>query len=246
MNNKMNWLLDMKIAHRGYHSAKLAPENSIGAFKNAISEGFAIELDVHILKDDRIVVFHDDNLERMTGYKKNIEECTYDEIMGLELLETSEKIPLLKEVLDVVNGTVPLMIELKNKGKVGRLEQKLYDQLKIYKGDFVLQSFNPYSMGWFKKNAPEIIRGQLSGSYINEQLGFYKKILLENLLLNRISKPHFVNYEIMYLSNLAVKIQKQRNIVVLGWTAKNEAEYKKGMQECDNVVFEGFNPKHII
>ena len=243
MNNKMSWLINMKIAHRGYHSPETAPENSIRAFRNAIDEGFAIELDVHILKDDNVVVFHDDNLERMTGYNKNIEECTYDEIKSLKLLNTEEKIPLFSEVLSIVNGQVPLMIELKNREKIGRLEQKLYDLLKMYTGDFVVQSFNPYSMGWFRKNASHIIRGQLSCSYKNEHIEFYKKILLENLVLNMISKPQFVNYEIGYLSNLAVMIQKHRKLLVLGWTARNKEEYEKAMKQCDNVVFEGFNPK---
>jgi glycerophosphoryl diester phosphodiesterase len=238
MTNKMSWLIEMKIAHRGYHSPEIAPENSIRAFRNAIGEGFDIELDVHILKDNNIVVFHDDNLERMTGYKKNIEECTYDEIKSLKLFNTEEKISLFSEVLSIVSGQVPLMIELKNRGKVGRLEQKLYDLLKIYPGGFAVQSFNPYSMGWFRKNAPDIIRGQLSGSYKNEHIEFYKKVLLENLILKIISKPHFVNYEIGYLSNLVVEIQKHKKLLVLGWTAKNKVDYEKAMKQTySNVSF---------
>jgi glycerophosphoryl diester phosphodiesterase len=245
MNNKMNWITNMKIAHRGYHSPNIAPENSIRAFKNAIEEGFAIELDVHILKDENVVVFHDDNLERMTGYNKNIEECTYEEIRALKLMDTIEKIPLFSEVLTLVNGRVPLMIETKNRGRVGRLEQKLYDLLRTYSGDFVVQSFNPYSMSWFNRNAPEIIRGQLSGSGKNKHIGSYREFLLKNFLLNKISNPHFMNYEISYYSYFAAKIQGNKKIPVLCWTARSEENYIIAMKQCNNVIFEGFNPKNI-
>lgn len=245
MNDKMNWLVNMKIAHRGFHSEHIAPENSLKAFKKAIDEGFAIELDVHLLKDGNIAVFHDDNLKRMTGYKKKIEECTYNEINSLNLLDTTEKIPLFSEVLTLVDGKVPLLIELKNNDKPGSLEQKMFDMLIEYAGDFAIQSFNPYSVGWFKENAPNIIRGQLSGSFINENLVFYKKFILRNFLLNHISRPDFINYEISHLSDHAVKKQKNKNMLVLGWTARSEEVYKKALEQCDNVVFEGFNPKNI-
>ena len=245
MSNNINWLFSMKIAHRGYHSAETAPENSIKAFENAIKEGFAIELDIHILKDNNIVVFHDDSIERMTGYNKNIEDCTFNEIKEIKLLGTEEKIPLFSDVLALVKGKVPLMIELKNSGKARSLEQHTYELLKKYSGDYVIQSFNPFSLGWFKKNAPQIIRGQLSGSFKDVDLQFYKKFLLRNLLLNKISKPHFINYEIEYLSSLAVKIQKLKGIPILGWTARNEKTYKAAIKQCENVVFEGFNIKNI-
>lgn len=242
MKDRLNcsWLQVKGIAHRGFHNNSDAPENSIKAFERAIELGYAIELDIHILLDDNIVVFHDDNLKRLTGIDKLIEECTYDEISNYNLSNSNEKIPLFKDVLNLVDGRVELLIELKNRGKVGRLEYKAYKLLKQYKGTYAIQSFNPFSVGWFYNNAPSIIRGQLSGSYRKEKLSLITKFLLKNLLLNLVSKPDFINYEINYLNNFSVKLQKFRGKLILGWTAKSQKQYKDALQYCDNVVFEGF------
>ena len=100
MTEELSWLKDTYITHRGYHSPEKAPENSMAAFTRAVEEGFGIELDIHLTKDQQVVVFHDDDLERMTGYTKKITDCTWGEIRSLTLLNTQEKIPLLKEVDD--------------------------------------------------------------------------------------------------------------------------------------------------
>lgn len=217
-------------------------ENSLEAFEIACAKGYAIELDIHIIADNHIVVFHDNNLHRMTGYDKRIEECTREELNGLRLGNTDQGIPNFDEVLARINGQVPLMIELKNKGQVGRLEKETYRRLKEYPGEYVIQSFNPFSVGWFAENAPEVIRGQLSGSYKDEDLSFIKKFILKNLLLNRVSKPDFINYEIEYLDNWMLQKMKKR-IPVFGWTAKDAKMYKKALEKCVNVVFEGFDPE---
>jgi len=245
IKKEMQWLKNTYIAHRGYHCPKEAPENSMAAFKRAMEEGFAIELDLHLLKDHRVVVFHDDQLKRMTGYDKNIIDCTWDEIQGLQLLDTEEKIPLFKEVLELVDGKVPLLIEIKNRRKVGTLEKKIGELLKEYEGAFAIQSFNPYSVGWFKEHAPTILRGQLSGNFDNEDLAFYKKFLLKKLLLNHVSKPDFINYDIEYLSQIPARIKNKKRNILLGYTAINPEDFLKGMEHCINVVFEGFNPKEI-
>ena len=98
------------IAHRGIHNNLNIPENSIKSFKRAISKNIPIELDIHLTSDDKLVVFHDDNLIRMTGLYKKIRKCTYDEISKLKLLNTNEVIPLLSDVLDLINGKVLLDI----------------------------------------------------------------------------------------------------------------------------------------
>ncbi len=241
----LKWLQESYITHRGYHCPKKAPENSMGAFVRALEEGFAIELDIHLTKDQRVVVFHDDDLERMTGYAKKITQCTWDEIRSLTLLGTQEKIPLLKEVLRLIDGKVPLLIEIKNRGKVGKLEKKTDDLLRHYDGVFAIQSFNPYSVGWFKEKSPKIIRGQLSGMFKNEKLPFYKKFLLKNLLMNHVSKPHFINYDIKYLSKFPVRIHRVKGSIILGYTATNPGAYRRALEDTVNVVFEGFNPKEL-
>lgn len=243
---EMEWLKNTYIAHRGYHSTEGAPENSMEAFSRAIEEGFAIELDIHFLKNQQVVVFHDDDLERMTGYNKKIKDCTWDEIRSLKLLNSEETIPLFKDVLELVDGKVPLLIEIKNREKVGKFEQKINELLRGYEGAFAIQSFNPYSVGWFKENAPKFLRGQLSGNFDNENLAFYKKYLLRRLLLNHVSQPHFINYDIEYLSQVPARIKNKKGIILLGYTATNPEAYSKALNQCINVIFEGFNPKELI
>lgn len=240
-----SWINKQFIAHRGFHNNKDVPENSIYAFQYAYEQGFAIELDVHIIRDGTLVVFHDDHLKRMTGVDKNLENCVFDEIANLKLGNTKEDIPLFEDVLKIIDGKVPLMIELKNSGKAGRLEKAAYEALKGYQGEYVIQSFNPFSVAWFKKNAKEVIRGQLSGSYKDEKINFIKKFLLKNLMLNIISKPDFVNYEIGYLDKWILKRLKTKRIPIIAWTARDIDTFRLSLKKCNNVVFEGFFPEDI-
>lgn len=244
MDKRMRWLVEEKIAHRGYHNSQY-PENSMGAFKRAMEHGYGIELDIHILKDGNVIVFHDDNLKRLTGVDKDIAKCTYGEIKDLKLYDTEERIPLLKDVLAEVNGKFGIMVELKNSVKVGRLEEKTYALLKNYKGDFIVQSFSPFSVAWFKKNAPEFARGQLAGSFKGEQVAWYKKILLRNFMLNGMSKPDFVNYDVRYLDRFIIKLLKRRGKVIFGWTARSQKEYDAALKTCINAVFEDFTPTKV-
>jgi glycerophosphoryl diester phosphodiesterase len=149
-------------------------------------------------------------------------------------------------VLQLVNGKVPILIEIKNKGKVGELEQDVYNEIKGYKGKLAVQSFNPYSLKWFRQNVPHIIRGQLSGSFKDEDLAWYKKFMLKNLLLNFESKPAFIAYEIEALPKPVVSKQSQRGSIVLGWTARSSEQYRQALKYCDNVIFEGLSPKEEI
>ena len=121
-----------------------------------------IELDLHVLKDDNVVVFHDKNLHRMTGIDKDIKDCTYDEIKNLKLKNTDNHIPLFKDVLELVDGKVPLLIELKHDVKVGKLEKETMKYLKKYKGEYAIMSFNPLTLLYFKKENSNIIRRTIS------------------------------------------------------------------------------------
>lgn len=241
MDKKMKWLAEDKIAHRGYHNDKY-PENSMGAFRRAVRYGFSIELDIHLLLDGVIIVFHDDNMKRLTGIDRDIEKCTYQDIKDINLFDTQEKIPLFQDVLNEIDGKVGIMVELKTRGRAGALEEKAYDMLKKYKGRYVVQSFNPLSMEWFYKNAPDIVRGQLSGYFKKEEISSIGKFALRNLLLNCLSRPDFINYDINYLDRLPIKILKRKGKFLFGWTAKNEIEYEEALKICNNVVFENFNP----
>ena len=185
MFNQDNFLINKYIAHRGYHNEE-NPENTIGAFKRAIDNGYAIELDVQLLKDGTVVVIHDNKLCRLCGEDKYISNSTLEDIKDLKVLKSEYSIPTLKEVLEFVDGKTPLLIEIKNNLKVGDLETKTYELLKNYKGEYAVQSFNPYSLEWFKNNAPNVLRGQLSSFFKGENLSFVKKMFLKKLKLNKI------------------------------------------------------------
>jgi len=240
-NIYQSWICNIPIAHRGLHGNGV-PENSLLAYEKAIEKGYAIEIDVRPLSDGKIVSFHDDNLDRLTQMTGAISEKTYDQIKGLSLLGTNEKIPTLKEVLDLVEGKVPLLIEIKNQGKVG-FEQDVYNELKEYKGQFAVQSFNPLSLGWFKKNAPKVPRGQLSSFFEKDNLSVFKKFVLKRLLLNCISKPNFISYDCSAIPNKYIRGCKKKGLPIVAWCIRSQKEYEKIKDDCDNIIFENFEPK---
>ncbi len=235
------WLVETPIAHRGYHG-KTLPENSLGAFSKAIEKGYAIELDVQLLADNTVVVFHDESLARMTENDGYIKYLNKEDLKALCLKGTKEKIPTFQEVLELVDGKVPLLIEVKNKYKVGKLEQQVIDILKNYKGEYAVQSFNPYTLAYFRKHAPQILRGQLSGYFKGEKLGWLKKLCLKKMRLNKkVSQPHFISYEAATLPNRIVK--KHKKLPLLAWTVRSKEEYLNVVKYCDNIIFEKFDPE---
>lgn len=240
---KDSWIIKKIITHRGLYDNVNAPENSMRAFSLACENDFGIELDVNMLKSGEIVVFHDANIKRMTGVDKLITDCTFDEILKIKLGDTNQTIPLLEDVIKLVNGKVPLLVEIKNRETTtGELEIKTYDILKKYSGEYAIQSFNPLSVMWFKKNAPEIIRGQISGGYENWGIQGIRKFMLKYLAYNIISKPDFINYEIKYIDSIFMKFIKMKKKIIIGWVAGDKKQYEVAMEKFENVIIEKFIP----
>ena len=236
-----SWLVDYPIAHRGLHD-KTHPENSLSAFGRAIEEGYAIELDVRAISDGTVIVFHDEMLKRLTDNDGYVKFLNKNDLEILKLCGTKEKIPTFADVLAFVDGRVPLLIEIKNSDKVGDLEKNVLEMLKNYKGEYAIQSFNPYVLEYFYKHAPQIPRGQLAGYFKGEKLSFFKKFALKRMLLNKkISHPDFISYEAKRLPNLYVK--KYSELPLLAWVVTSQSQYLKVVKYCDNVIFEGFEPK---
>ena len=237
-----SWLVETPIAHRGLHD-KTFPENSLSAFGRAIEKGYAIELDVQLLSDDTIVVFHDSSLSRMTGNDGYIKFLRKDDLKMIKLKDSKEKIPTLEETLKFVDGRTPILIEIKNNvTKIGKLEQGVIDLLKNYKGEVAVQSFNPFSLQYFKNHAPNLLRGQLSGSFKGEKLAWIKKLLLKRMAFNKsTSCPNFISYEASTLPNRFVR--KYKNLPLLAWTVRSKEEYLKIIKHCDNIIFENFIPE---
>ena len=234
-----SFIVQKMFAHRGLHDEK-SPENSLSAFEKAIEKGYAIELDVNPIMDGTPVVFHDSKMSRMTGKDKYIQNISREEFNETTLLTSGEKIPTLEEVLKFVDGRTPLLIEIKNQQKVGELEKAVWEILKNYNGEYAIQSFNPYTLQWFKNNAPKVWRGQLAGFFKGEKLSLFKKLVLRRLGMRKITEQNFVSYD---LRNLPNRFVKHLEIPLLAWTINNQEQYIKSVQIADNVIFQNCEPK---
>lgn len=233
---KVDFLVKSPIAHKGVHDNKKGIiENTIPAFFLSIEKGYTIELDVHIIKDGTIVVFHDDTLKRAAGIGKRLKEFTYDELKKITIFETKETIPTLKEVLKLVNGRVGIIIELKYDNSIGLLAKELTKLLEKYPGEFALQSFHPLSAYWFKKNKPEWIRGQIVSDFIGKKQNKIEQMGLKILLNNPFTDLDFVSCQLLLLPNKIIQDIKKEKIV-LGWTVKNKEEKYKPY--CDNMIYD--------
>lgn len=233
-----------EFAHRGYFSnQKLIPENSMPAFREAVKHGYGIELDVHLTKDHRVVVFHDDTLTRMCRSDHTIEEMTYDELQAYRLLNTPEKIPLLSDVLFYVNGRVPILLEIKMPAAGTDICRYTYELLKQYKGPYLVQSFNTLAVRWFSINAPHVFRGQLSSNLMKKE---YQKVmffafLVRFLLTNWYCKPDFISYKLKDADNLSLFLMKHLyKVPVAVWTLRTKKAYETGKTNFDMVIFEKF------
>ncbi len=238
------WLTARPIAHRGLHDqASGAPENSLAAFAVAVAAGYPAELDVHMLADGEIAVFHDFDLQRMTGLSRPIESCTAADIRPLRLAGTGEPIPLLRQVLDLVGGRAGLLVEIKNdRRRDRRCEQAVARILDDYAGPFAVQSFNPFSVAWFARHRPRMARGQLACKFRGEAVSWHRKLLLSNLAMNILSRPHFIAYKFDELPRLAVTRCRRAGLPVLAWTVRSPQDQQRVAPHCDNIIFESIRP----
>lgn len=234
-----DWLTTRPIAHRGLHQGLQVPENSPAAFGAAISAQHPIELDVRLLADGQVVVFHDRTLDRLTGQPGIVEQHTWVELAPLRLRNSDQPIPTLATVLDQVAGQVPLLIELKTEGSVGPLEQAVWRQMQHYGGPWAVQSFNPFALQWFRQHAPQVCRGQLAGSFADVALPWPQAALLSNLLLNGLSTPHFVAYDVRALPHPAPLLARHLGgFPLLAWTIKTPQQRQWAKSWADNYIFD--------
>ena len=242
---EMDRFKSVKYAHRGLHDSVRA-ENSLSAFRAAVEAGYGIELDVRLSSDGVLVVFHDDTLDRVTAEKGRVDLKTAEELRKINLSDTSDTIPTFEEVLSLVDGRVPLLVELKeDAGKYG-VTEKAVEMLRAYKGEYIIESFNPLALGRVKKLAPEVMRGFLSQNFLSQKK--YRSatyFLLQNLLLNVVCRPDFIAYRHSDYKNCALRLAKTFfKPATLAWTVKSEADEKRAYENgFDGVIFEGYVPE---
>ena len=220
---KLNdYFLTKPIAHRGLHGDEVS-ENSLLAYKLAIEKGFPIEIDTHLLKDGRIAVVHDSDLTRVTGKTGIVEELTSEELKEYELKLSHERLPLLEEVLDLVNGQVPLLIELKF--NFGLDKKHALTVLKIlenypYKNKVALQTFHPFAVRFLKKHTDDYSVGLLA-TYDNNK-GKLTSYLLKSLKFYRYIHADFISYNILNMPNKYVDKKRKHGEQLLAWTIRSD------------------------
>ncbi|MBQ9801935.1 MAG: glycerophosphodiester phosphodiesterase [Clostridia bacterium] len=232
-------------AHRGLWGGNV-PENSLAAFRAAAEHGFAIELDVQLSRDGEVMVFHDYTLTRMCGREKKLADLTAAELGALSLDGTPETIPTLSEVLDAVDGRVPLLIELKGESGNTALCPAVAAILDRYAGEWCVESFNPLLLRWFKKHRPHAVRGLLSTDLIKEKKKGSKVLnfALSALLLTFLCRPQFHAWDGHHPRRLALRVGLRlfgAGSVV--YTVRDEADYRRYLERGVSPIFEGFLPQ---
>ena len=233
------------FAHRGLHDRRAGiPENSMAAFRRAVEAGYGIELDVHLTADGHLVVFHDESLRRMCGVDGEVEECTLSQLEPLRLAGTGSGIPLLSSVLEMVDGRVPLLIEMKLPGRDISLCPVLAGMLREYKGEYLIESFNPFGVRWFRRHCPGVPVGQLSARYTPEDPNSgLLKFLSTTLLMNTVSRPDFVAYDCRFTDVLGLRFNRHLfRAPVFVWTIRTEEEYRRCAGRFDGIIFENIRP----
>lgn len=253
-------------AHRGLHDNKgNAPENSMAAFHKAVEVGYGIECDVQLTRDGIPVVFHDFTLSRVARYDKGYEspfavhnldgsigvkgkvsDYSYEELQHFHLLDSKEKIPKFEDFLKLVDGRVPLIIELKIDMFDTGVCPVADALLRKYKGDYCIESFNPLGLLWYRKHHPQVMRGQLAEDFLkDDELDLHSGIwkVPSYLMLNFITKPDFVAYNYKHANNFSRRVVRKlfRNVSA-AWTIKDQKALDENRGKFDIFIFDSFIP----
>ena len=262
--------LKVLYAHRGLHDNKSdAPENTMAAFKKAVDAGFGIECDVQLTKDGIPVIFHDFTLARCARYpegeipkdavvnadgtlgvKGKVIDYTYEELLRFHILESDERIPRFKDFLKLVDGKVPIIVELKIEFKDLSVCPKVDLLLKGYKGLYCVESFNPLGVYWYRINRPNVLRGQLSDEFHKDSPEEFKGILyfvLTKLLFNFVTKPDFIAFNRKYPDSISLVLcRKLFGCTTAAWTIKSQEQLREAKaKKFDIFIFDSFMPENI-
>ena len=237
----MSAFMGANIAHRGYFDNEAGiPENSLSCFQAAIDKGFAIELDIQLSSDGVAMVFHDADLERMCGVEGKIWDYTAAELQEMKLFGTEETIPTFEETLALINGQVPLLVEYKMDKvdtAVCAAGQALLDE---YDGAYAIQCFDPRALLWYKKNAPEVARGQLAEEYWKNEKYEGKALyfVLTYMLTNVATAPDFISYKALHKDNLSLNVCRMLGAKTACYTIKSAEELDYVNNEFDMYIFD--------
>lgn len=240
----MSAFMGASVAHRGYFDNEVGiPENSLASFQAAIEKGFVIELDIQLSSDGVAFVFHDADLERMCGVQGKIWEYTAAELKEMKLFGTEETIPTFEETLALVNGQVPLLVEYKMDKvdtAVCAAGQALLDK---YNGAYAIQCFDPRALLWYKKNAPQVARGQLAEEFWEkeEYAGKPLYFVLTYMLTNVATRPDFISYKAIHKDNISLNVCRMLGAKTVCYTLKSPEEFDYVNGDFDMYIFDSFD-----
>jgi len=245
----MSSFLGRQYAHRGLHDIRAGvPENTLLAFARAVDNGYGMEFDVRFTKDGQLVVMHDDDLERMTGTKGRISEMTIDQISRLRVGGTDQPIPRFQQVLDLIDGRVPLIIELKvTGGNYAQLADEVCRVLDDYSGPYVIESFDPRLVRWLRRHRPEVIRGQLLEFYRrhgSKNVPAIADFVIHNQMLNCWVRPDFIATNYADRGSFAMSFSRKLfHTPEFDWTVPSQTEADRSRAVGAGYIFEGFIPR---
>ena len=232
------------VSHRGLWGPDGPPENSLAAFQAACQAGYGIELDVRLSADGEAMVFHDDDLERMTGVPGRLADRTAADLAELRLAGSDERIPTLMETLALVGRRAMVHVELKTPyGHVGPLEQRVHEILIDHSGPVCVIGFNPYSHAWFAERFPGVLRGLDSHSYRHApHMAEAQRRSFARLEHVAIAQPHFLALSLDMLPGDTAAGYRAKGLPVIAWTVRDPDQWAAVTDACDNLIFEGFAP----
>jgi len=243
--------VESPIAHRGLHDTTQGiVENSLAAVRAAIDAGYGIEIDVQPSVDGRAMVFHDATLDRVTDASGPIAQRSAADLTALALSGTQDTIPLLSDVLAMVAGQVPLLIELKDQsGGLGPaddiLERAVAADLKGYAGSVAVMSFNPNMIATMQRLAPDIPRGLVTCSFAEAAwpgLGAETCAALRSIRAFGKVGARFISHDWRDLRNPRVLELQSNDTPILCWTIKSPEDEAEARRVANNVTFEGYLP----
>lgn len=217
---RVAWLKGVEYAHRGLH-ARARVENSPAAFAAAIGAGMGIECDVQLTADQRAMVFHDWELDRLTGERGAVRSRTSDELGWIALRGSQDRIPSLRELLALVAGRVPLLVEIKSRREIdpAPLCASVCEDLAGYRGQVAVMSFDPRVGYWFHRHAPDRVRGLVVTEENDRGL---VGTIRRRLALWRAA-PDFLAYDVRDLPSRFAAAQRARGLPLLTWTVRTPA-----------------------
>lgn len=234
-------------AHRGlHHKESGVPENSLKAFARAVESGFGMEFDLQLTRDKRVVVHHDPSILRSCGVDRKIADMSLEELQEYRLFGSDQCVPLFSDLLKVVRGSTPLIIELKGYQSAEELCPLVMAELEGYEGLYCVESFDPRIVRWFKEHYPNIVRGQLMERLEKggaQQLTAAQAFFGRHLCTNWLTRPHFEAYDFHNREKPSLPAARRLfGMQEVSWTIRSPEDFQKAKAMGNLVIFEGFVP----